>query len=86
MDQYQSWGKVLTNFQGHWSIQIFVEYKAPWDWSIRMSPHIHVDTNLYEVLVYNGIGPWTLECSSLLADANSGDTQPRVDLERSLEP
>ena len=31
MDRYQSRGKLLTNFQGHWSIQISPENKAPRD-------------------------------------------------------
>ena len=37
MDQHQSLGKLLTNFQGHWSMQLFPENKAPRDWSLRIS-------------------------------------------------
>ena len=43
MHQYQCWGKLLMNFQGHWSIQIFLESKAPRDSCIRISPEIHMD-------------------------------------------
>ena len=38
MDQYQSRRKLLTNFQGHWSIQDFPENKVPSDWHIRIPP------------------------------------------------
>ena len=42
-DQCQSRGRLLTNFQGHWSIRSFPENKAPTDWSIGISLEIHMD-------------------------------------------
>ena len=58
MDPYQSQGKHLTNFQGHWSMQIFPESKAPRDWSMWISPEIHVDGSQISLkaLVYTGVG------------------------------
>ena len=43
MDQYQSRGEVLTNFQGHWSIWIFLKTGQRGHWSIRLSIEIHMD-------------------------------------------
>ena len=43
IDQYQSREKLLMNFQGHWSIQIVPENKAPRDLSIWISLEIHID-------------------------------------------
>ena len=45
MDQRQSLvsRKLSTNFQRHRPILILPENKAPRDWSIRMSPEIHMD-------------------------------------------
>ena len=48
------------NLKGHWSTQIFPESMAPRDWSIQISPEIHMDQwppNPLKVLVYLGIGP-----------------------------
>ena len=39
----QSEGKFLTNFQGHWSIQIFDENKALRGRSIHVSPELQMD-------------------------------------------
>ena len=42
MDQYQSWGKLLTNFQHHWFIRISLKTRQKGHWSIRISPKIHM--------------------------------------------
>ena len=66
VEQYQSRGELLTNFQGHWSIQIFPENKAPRDWSIRISPEIHMDPWLQNLSESSGLHLHrSIECSSL---------------------
>ena len=60
MDQCQSRGKVLTNFQRHWSIRISLKTRQKGHRSLQISPEIRMDQwlpNLSEVLVYTGIGP-----------------------------
>ena len=48
-------------FDGLSGIQIFLENKAPSDWSIWISPETHIWTNasqiFLQVLVYTGMGP-----------------------------
>ena len=66
MDQYQSWGQLLANFQRHWSIQIFPENKPPGDWSIQISPEIHMDQWLPNLPESSGLNRHrSIECSSL---------------------
>ena len=65
MDQYQSRGKPLTNFQRHWSIQILSESKAPRDWSTRVSPEIPLDQWLPDLFGSPGLHRHrSIECSS----------------------
>ena len=60
MGQCQSRGKLLRNFQGHWSIQISLERKAPRDWS-KQTRLKFIRTNgaqiFLKVLVSTGVGP-----------------------------
>ena len=64
MDQYQSRGKHLTNFLGHWYMQIFPENEAQRDWSIL---DIHMDQWLPNLPESSGLHRyWSIECSSLL--------------------
>ena len=66
MDQCRSQGKLSTNFQGLWSIQIFPENNAPTDWSIRISPEIHVEQWLPDLSDSAGLHRHrSIECSSM---------------------
>ena len=66
MDQQQSRGKLLKNFQYHCSIQMFPENKAPKDWSIRISLEIHMDQWLPNLSESCGLHRHrSIECSSL---------------------
>ena len=62
MDQCQSRGKLLTNFQHHWSMQTLPEDKGTEGLSIRISPEIHMDQWLSES---SGLHYRSIDCSSL---------------------
>ena len=66
MDQYQFRGKLLTNFQGHWSIQSSPENKEPRDWPIQISLEIHMDQWRPNLSESSGLHRHrSLDCSSL---------------------
>ena len=66
MDQCQPRGKLWTNFQGHWSRQIFPGSKAPRNWSIRISPEIHIDQWLRNLSESSGLHRYrSMKCSSV---------------------
>ena len=56
----------LTNFEGHWSLQIIIENKAPRHWSILISPEIHMDQWHPNLSESSGLHRHlSTECSSL---------------------
>ena len=66
MDHYQSRGKLVTNFQGYWSIQLFPENMATRNWSIRIFSEIHIDQWLPNFSEDSGLHRHrSIECSSL---------------------
>ena len=59
-------GKLLTNFQGHWSIRISVKTRQNRGWSIRISPEIHMDQWLSNLSESSGLHRYrSVGCSSL---------------------
>ena len=66
MDPYQSRGKVLTNFQHHWSMRVSLTIRQRGHWSMRISPEIRTDQWLPNLFESSGLHMhWFIECSSL---------------------
>ena len=66
MDQYQSRGKHLASFKGHWSIRISLKTRQRGHWFIRISPEIHMDQRLPNLSETSGLHWYrSIECFSL---------------------
>ena len=69
IDQCQSRGKLLTNFEGHWSIRISLKTRQKGHWSIRTSPEIHMSSKSVTVSESSGLHRYrSIKCSSLSKD------------------
>ena len=71
-------GKLLTNFQHHWSIQISLKTRQRGHWSIRISPEIHMDQCLPNLSESSGLHRYRSTSADCKRGRRKGATSKNV--------